>query len=359
MPLRSRRPGGNGATDAPRLRGGIDLGGTKVQAVVISGEDEVVGQSRHPTPTTGGPGDVVAALAGALSEAAAEAGVKTSALAGIGVGSPGEIDDAKGTVARASNLPGMTEPHPVGPELSQQLGAPVRLGNDVSVATLAEFELGAGRPYRSILGVFWGTGVGGGLILDGKPWHGRGGAGEIGHMVVKRNGAQCPCGRRGCMEAYAGRKAIEAEARARVADGAKTTLFKEMEKKGKDRVTSGVIAAAIEDGDELTIELIDRAISALGTGVASAVNLLDIEAIVLGGGLGVRFGQDAADRIAEAMAPHLFNDDAPPAMHVATLGDLGGAIGAARLVGSTPSTVTARSTLPSTKVTATGVSPPH
>ena len=168
-----------------------------MQAVVISGEDEVVGQSRHPTPTTGGPGDVVAALAGALSEAAAEAGVKTSALAGIGVGSPGEIDDAKGTVARASNLPGMTEPHPVGPELSQQLGAPVRLGNDVSVATLAEFELGAGRPYRSILGVFWGTGVGGGLILDGKPWHGRGGAGEIGHMVVKRNGAQCPCGRRG------------------------------------------------------------------------------------------------------------------------------------------------------------------
>ena len=87
------------------------------------------------------------------------------------------------------------------------------VGNDVQVATDAEFQLGAGKPYRSLLGVFWGTGVGGGLILDGKPWHGRGGAGEIGHMVVKLDGRTCPCGRRGCMEAYAGRAAMEARAR--------------------------------------------------------------------------------------------------------------------------------------------------
>jgi glucokinase len=318
----------------PRLlRGGIDLGGTKIQAVVIAGDEEVVGQSRHPTPTTGGSDDVVAALATALSEAADQAGVETKALTGIGVGSPGTIDDHAGTVANASNLPGMLEPHPVGPELTKRLGAPVHLGNDVSVATLAEFELGAGRPYKSILGVFWGTGVGGGLILDGKPWHGRGGAGEIGHMVVRRNGALCPCGREGCMEAYAGRKAIETRARELADEGHKTILFKVMKEKDKDRVTSGVIAEAIDQGDDMTIELVDRAIKALGAGVASAVNLLDVEAVVLGGGLGVRFGQDAADRITAAMHPHLFKDSDPVPLHVATLGDLGGAIGAARLVG--------------------------
>lgn len=316
----------------PKLRGGIDLGGTKVQAVIIDADNAVLGEARHPTPTTGGAADVVAALATAVTEAAQAAGVATADLAGVGVGSPGTIDDANGTVGNASNVPGMIEPHPVGPELSHTLGTPVHLGNDVSVATMAEFELGAGQPYQSLLGVFWGTGVGGGLILDGKPWHGRGGAGEIGHMVIKRGGAQCPCGRLGCMEAYAGRKAIEAKAREEHDNGRHTDLFKVMKHKDKDRVTSGVIADAIEQGDKLTIELIERAIEALGAGIASAVNLLDVEAVVLGGGLGVRFGQDAADRIVAAMAPHVFNDDNPPPLLVASLGDLGGAIGAARLI---------------------------
>ena len=93
------------------------------------------------------------------------------------------------------------------------------VGNDVQVATDAEFKLGAGKPYKSLLGVFWGTGVGGGLVLNGRDWIGRGGAGEIGHVVVKVGGARCPCGRRGCMEAYAGRAAMEARARRRVEEG--------------------------------------------------------------------------------------------------------------------------------------------
>jgi glucokinase len=313
------------------LRGGIDLGGTKVQAVVIDADNRVLGQARHPTPTTGGPADVVAALVNSMSEAAKGAGVATADLDGIGLGSPGDIDDAKGTISRASNLPGMLAPYAIGPELHKTLGAPVHIGNDVSVATLAEFQLGAGRPYQSLLGVFWGTGVGGGLIFDGKPWHGRGGAGEIGHMVIKDGGARCPCGRRGCMEAYAGRKAIEAKARKELVKGTKTILFEVMKHKNKDRITSGVIAQAAEEGDKLTLKLIERAIQALGAGVASAINLLDPEAVVLGGGLGVRFGQGAVDRIMAAMKPHLFNDGDPPPFLVASLGDLGGAIGAARL----------------------------
>ncbi len=153
--------------------------------------------------------------------------------------------------------------------------------------------------------MFWGTGVGGGLILDGKPWLGRGGAGEIGHMVVKLDGAQCPCGRRGCMEAYAGRAAMEARARREVEKGAKTDLFKLMKHRGRTRLTSSIWPHALEQDDPLAIELIDRAVEALGAGIASAVNLLDIEAVIIGGGLGVRFGaaDGRADRGRDASPP--------------------------------------------------------
>jgi glucokinase len=315
-----------------QLRGGIDLGGTKIEAIVVDHDYEVVGQARQPTPTEGGPADVAAQMAAAARGAAQEAGVETSALLGIGVGSPGDVDETTGVVANARNLPDWIGPFELAQQLSEQLGTKVFVGNDVQVATQAEFELGAGKPYDSVLGVFWGTGVGGGLILEGKPWLGRGGAGEIGHMVVRRNGAHCPCGRRGCMEAYSGRAAMEIRARREVDKGAKTDLFKLMKQRGRTRLTSSVWEAAYLKEDPLAVELIDRAVRALGAGIASAVNLLDIEAVVIGGGLGVRFGQPMAERIATEMHPHLFNDDRPPAVRVAGLGDVAGAIGAAMLV---------------------------
>src|SRR5437763_4045673 len=169
--------------------GGIDLGGTKIQAVVVDEEYSVLGSARRATPTTGGPPDVAKEIANAMRDAAMAAEVDTHDLDGVGVGSPGTVED--GSVAGARNLPGWEGIFPLASTLETALGTQVRLGNDVQVATLAEFKLGAGRLYSSLLGVFWGTGVGGGLILDGKPWRGRGGAGEIGHMVVVINGARC------------------------------------------------------------------------------------------------------------------------------------------------------------------------
>jgi glucokinase len=200
------------------------------------------------------------------------------------------------------------------------------------VATEAEFRLGAGKPYDSILGVFWGTGVGGGIILNGQQWVGRGSAAEIGHVVVVKDGDKCTCGRRGCMEAYAGRGSMEIKARHRVKKGDKTKLFEIMQKRGRDRLTSGVWARALAHEDKLAVELIDAAIEALGAGVASCVNVLDPEAVIIGGGLGTRLGEPYAKRISKAMQPHLFVDDHPPDIKVATLGDLGGATGAALLV---------------------------
>jgi glucokinase len=313
-------------------RGGIDLGGTKIEAIVVDADNQVLGQARRPTPTEGGPADVAKQMAETMTEAATAAKLETASLKGVGVGSPGSVDEAAGTVTQARNLPGWNGTFELAKALSDALGAPVKIGNDVQVAITAEHQLGAGKPYDSLLGVWWGTGVGGGVIIDNKLWLGRGSAGEIGHMVIKRDGALCPCGRRGCVEAYSGRAAMEAKARKEHEDGAKTDLFKIMKHRGRVRLTSAVWAQALEDQDPLATELIERAVEALGAGIASAVNLLDVEAVVIGGGLGSRFGQPMTDRIFEASKPHLFRDDRPPDIHVAGLGDLGGAIGAASLV---------------------------
>jgi glucokinase len=311
------------------MRGGIDLGGTKIQAVVVDSKWNVVGQSRRPTPTKGKPEGVAKEMASALREAAAEAGIEPGDLASAGVGSPGDVNESTGAVSQARNLPGWEGTFETGPWLAEALGTPVFVGNDVGVATAAEAELGAGRDFDSLIGVFWGTGVGGGIILNGEPWLGRGAAGEIGHMVVKKDGARCTCGRRGCMEAYAGRAAMEIEARKRHKKGAKTDLFKIMKKRDRDRLTSGIWARALKAKDPLAETLIDRAVDALGAGVASAVNLLDVEAVIIGGGLGVRFGEPYVEKIRKAMMPHLFSDKNPPAIKVAGLGDFGGGIGAA------------------------------
>jgi glucokinase len=316
--------------------GGIDLGGTKIQAVIVDQDHGVLGQARRPTPTEGGPEDVAGEMAQTLRDAAETAKLGVGGdliLDGIGVGSPGTIEG--GDVSSARNLPGWEGTFALAAALESALGVDgisIEIGNDVQVATDAEFRLGAGRPYDSLLGVFWGTGVGGGLILDGKSWAGRGGAGEIGHMVVKMNGARCTCGRRGCMEAYAGRAAMEIQARKLQEKGRHTDLFKLMKEHDRTRLTSGIWERALEHEDKLATELIERAIGALGAGVASAVNLLDVEAVIIGGGLGVRLGDTYAKRIAEAMQPHLFADSRPPDVHVASLGDLGGAIGASLLV---------------------------
>ena len=314
------------------MKGGIDLGGTKIQAVVVDDGGGVKGEERVPTPTAGGPPNVADAMADAVRAAATAAGVETTELDGVGVGSPGIVDSRKGIVTSARNLPDWEGSFALAGALSDSIGTRVKIENDVQVATDAEFTLGAGRPYRSILGVFWGTGVGGGIILKGKPWLGRGGAGEIGHIVVKLGGARCPCGRRGCVEAYAGRKALEERARRRVEKGAKTDLFKIMEKRGRDRLTSGVWGRALEHDDKLAHKLIDQAVEALGAGVASALNVLDVEAIIVGGGLGLRLGEPYCRRIEKAMMPHLFSSDDPPAVPLAELGDLGGAIGASLLI---------------------------
>lgn len=315
------------------MRAGVDLGGTKIDVLIVEREQDVVGRARRPTPTDGGAAAVVDAIAGAVEEAAGTADVGVDQLTGVGVGSPGAVDTVAGTVGFNSNLAGgWVDPFPFAVELGRLTRIPVRVENDVEVAATAELELGAGRDLPSFLAVWWGTGVGGCVVLGGKRWAGNGAAGELGHTVVKLNGRLCPCGRRGCVEAYAGRAAMEARARHLHERGQRTKLFDLMRKANRDRLTSGVWERALKEDDKLAAELIDDAYDALAAVCGSVVNLLDIDGIVLGGGLGTRFGARAAERIREKMRPHIFNPTRDPPVRPAELGDDGGAIGAALLV---------------------------
>lgn len=317
----------------PRLTAGVDVGGTKIQTVIL-GDHEVVGSHRVLTPQSGADA-VVAAIVDSVKASLAAAHARTADLTGVGIGSPGAIDAGAGTVGHSPNVPGFeADPVPLGPAVARALGGvAVKLDNDVRVATLGEWKRGAGRPYRDMLGVFVGTGVGGGLILGGELREGRGAAGEIGHTTVRYGGRRCGCGRRGCLEAYAGRARMEVTARRWQRRGRQTSLFEIMRRRGRERVTSGTIADALERHDAMTIKLVDRAVWALGVALANAQNLLDMEAIVVGGGTADRLGPAFVRRVEAAAAPHLHVPERPPRFLPTGLGDLSGAVGAAVLAG--------------------------
>jgi glucokinase len=313
---------------------GVDVGGTKIQSAAMVSE-KVAGGHRLMTPLTGAR-DVAAAIAEAVSKALAEAGAQPSDLRAIGMGVPGAIDTDRGTVSSSPNLPGFqdAEAVPLGEMVSDLLGGVrVKLDNDVRVGILGEWKRGAGRGYRNLLGVWVGTGVGGGLVLDGELYEGQGAAGEIGHTIVKPGGRVCSDGRRGHLEAYAGRARLEAHARHLLKQGRKTELFDIMKRKGRTRLSSGVWAEALERKDRMAVELIDDAVEALAIALASVQNLLALEAIILGGGLGDRLAQPFVRRIEREMEPQLFVPDRPPRILTTEFGDLSGAVGAAVLVG--------------------------
>ena len=248
----------------------------------------------------------------------------------VGVGIPGIVH--KGKVLTVPNLSNWTEPVDIAAGLRERLDLPISLGNDANVGLLGEWCAGAARGVDDVLGVWMGTGVGGGLILGGRPYDGsRGSAGEIGHVIVRPGGALCGCGRRGCVEAYAGRRMMENAAAALVQAGRTTSLFEIRDELGKDRLTSKVWERALAEPDELAVELLDMAIDTLGIGIGSVVNTLDVELVVVGGGLAEKLGQDFADRIGSAAAPWMLRPNPKLAWVTAALGDDAGVVGAAAL----------------------------
>jgi glucokinase len=302
---------------------GIDLGGTKVYGVLLH-NDKVKADAKRKTPAQGGPAAVVEAIVQVVGDLGGAGGVK-----GIGVGAPGAVDHDAGVVRQAPNLAGWQEADvPLGPLVSKALGGvPVALENDANCGTLAEHRRGAGKDDNDVLGVWVGTGVGGGLILDGRLRRGGTGfAGEIGHTVVHPGERRCGCGGAGHLEAYAGRASMEREARDRAAHGTTNTL---VDLAGDGRMTSSIWAAALDARDPVAVELIDGAVGALGVGVANAITLLDLDAVIVGGGLADRLGPTFVGRIEQAARGQIFAQRSAARVVPAALGDQSGALGAA------------------------------
>ena len=232
-------------------------------------------------------------------------------------------------VRQAPNLAGWQENNiALGDLMSKALGGvPVFVDNDANVGTLAEHKRGAGRGAADVLGVWVGTGIGGGLILDGHLRRGPTGfAGEIGHTVVTVGGRQCGCGQVGHLEAYAGRASMEREARKRAAQG---TTNKLVELAGDGRMTSSVWANALDARDPVAMDLIDGAVRALGVAIANAVTLLDLDVMIVGGGLADRLGPTFVGRIEQSAREQLFAHGSAARVVPAALGDQSGAVGAA------------------------------
>jgi glucokinase len=239
------------------LLAGVDVGGTNIEVGLVDAEHQVLARAKRDTPD-GGPDAVIATIV-ELIESLDEIPVA------VGAGIPGVIHD--GRALTVPNLENWVDQVDIGTELEQALGVPVALGNDVNVGLLGEWVAGAAHGFDNVLGVWMGTGIGGGLILDGRPFNGsRGAAGEIGHVVVRPGGALCTCGSRGCVEAYAGRRSMAAIATAMVEAGRSTSLFEIRDAEGKQRLTSKVWARALEEADALAEQLFEMAMRRLASG---------------------------------------------------------------------------------------------
>ncbi len=301
---------------------GVDVGGTNIEVGSVDERHQVLRRAKAATPE-GGPEDVLRVIVELVGSLDAHP-------IAVGIGIPGVVHE--GRALTVPNLIGWTEDVDLIGPLSDELGVPVTLGNDANVGLLGEWTAGAARGGRNVLGLWMGTGIGGGLILDGRPYLGaRGAAGEIGHVIVVAGGALCTCGRRGCAEAYAGRRSMRGVATAMVDAGWKTSLFAIRDDEGKTKLTSKVWAHALDDGDKLAEKLFDTAIETLGIAIGSTINLLDLDRVVIGGGLAEKLGQGLADRLFNAAKPWMLQPSPDLQFVVSELEDDAGVVGAAAL----------------------------
>jgi glucokinase len=268
------------ATGAPLV--GVDLGGTNIRAVVLDQSLEVTGRSETLTRSEEGVEAVVGRMADCVREALDRAGVAAEDVAGVGVGAAGLTDWRSGMVLLASNL-GWKDV-PLKEHLSRELGGMrVEVDKDTNAAALAEARLGAGRAFDHFLYVTAGTGIGGGIFLNGALYRGAtGGAGDIGHVVVDPDGPLCGCGDHGCVEVFASGGGIAARARDALANGGPEAASSSL---SVEDLTAQAVFDAAQRGDALAARVVERAGASLGLVLADYVNINNPEAVVLGGGL--------------------------------------------------------------------------
>jgi glucokinase len=262
---------------------GVDLGGTKILAGVFGPQLRLLQTAKLSTKSSRGFDSVVDRIARCVRDAVDEADMNLKQVQAIGIGAPGAIDSETGEVIFAPNL--QWKDAPLRKELEKQLEIPVFVENDCTACTLGVHEVELKGRTRNLLGVFLGTGIGGGLILDGRVHRGfNGTAGELGHMVLQVGGPKCGCGNNGCFEALASRTALFREIQQRVKAGEKT-LLTEMLGDGLDDLKSGDLRKALRKGDKLVEKVVESAAEYTGIAIANLINILNPEVVVLGGGV--------------------------------------------------------------------------
>lgn len=294
----------------------VDLGGTQLRAALVAPDGTLVARVARPTPAGAGPEAVLTRIAETVGEVAAGAGD----IAGVGVASPGPLDTSRGVALDLPMLRGFAG-YPLAAALADRLGLPVRLENDGIAAAIGEWRRGAGQGLDNLVYVTLSTGVGGGIVADGRVLRGRMGlAGHVGHMTIVKDGAPCPCGNRGCWEAYAAGPAFAARAARRLACAP-----------GDPGAEPAAVFDAAVAGDPAARALVEEEADLAGIGIASLLHLYSPEVVILGGGLAARFDAlypGIASRVAAAAMPAFRDVPIVPA----ALGGNAGLVGAALLV---------------------------
>jgi glucokinase len=315
--------------DSPRFFGGIDLGATKILSLVVDAAGSLLAEDIRPTLGGEGVDAVIARMADSLRDSLTKAGLREGQLTAVGVSAPGPVDHLRGVVTYPPNLPGWRDV-PLASRLQQVLGVPCFLENDANAAAVAEHRFGAGRGVRHMLFITVSSGVGGGIIIDGALYRGAsGGAGEVGHIVLNEDGPLCGCGRRGCLEVYSSGLAIAREGSDLVARKPDSRLAR-IAAEGPP-LTAEAVHRAASDGDTAARRIIAVAGHRLGEGIASLINVLNPELIVLGGSL-IKMGDIYLGPMREAAASEAFPQHWRDVRIVeVALGDQSPALGAASL----------------------------
>ena len=307
---------------------GVDLGATTVKTGLVNSAGKILIQTRLPTLGERGPKAVIQQIRKSIQEIQGHTNGKR--LKGIGIGAPGIVDE-EGVVKDPPNIKGW---HRVAlrQEMEKYFSANVKVENDANVAAIAEAKFGAGKRHPNFLFVIWGTGVGGGIIMDGKIFRGpSGGAGEIGHVSIDHDGLRCNCGARGCVEAYVGQRHLSMRTIARLKTHPRSKILKLV---GGDinNVEPKYISQAAHEGDSLAREMFTESGTLLGVALGGVMNVLDLRVIIIGGGVSA-----AGDFVFEAIRKSVRSQVLKPLKQgiivlPAKLGNSAGILGAAGLV---------------------------
>jgi glucokinase len=317
---------------AKKILVGVDLGGTSLLAVAISRKGKVLGRKKRKTNAEEGASAVLKRIEHTIRDAVHQAGYKLSDVRAIGIGAPGPLNPKTGVILHAPNLGPTWNDLPLAAHLRKEMGCPVYLGNDVNVGAIGEHALGAGKGYKNLVAIFVGTGIGGGLILNGRIYRGvRYTAGELGHTVLQADGPVCGCGKHGCAEALASRTAIERDVRAQIEAGRASIVPKLLEKAGRTTMSSSIIEQALDADDPVMQVVMTQAEYYMGLLVANIVNMLDPEVIVLGGGVVERLGERYLEPVRETAERYYLNQEHKSKIHIVSteLRGYAGVLGAA------------------------------